>query len=249
VGIVRGLKTELPLLESVLAPLLKDGTKLLIAGAADPGLFAAIGQISGSCSPAVTILDQCRAPLQLIHEFADAKGVSCRTLHRDILDLDGSERWDKIFLHYTTDFVEHAHRRKFFERLMISLEPDGKLICVAKTNQRGVATEEAQLESAFFANAKGAISDSSLNPFLQNGRFEGMLRAYAKAATARRLRMTAARKLTSLLASSGFAIAEEHTTQRESVSRRDPDVKESMFGGSVDVTIIVAEPDADNRFH
>lgn len=243
VGIIRGVTTELPLLESVLAPHLSDETKFLIAGSADPGLFAAIGQISGSRSPAITILDKCQAPLQLIQEFAEQKGASCRTLHKDVLELDGSERWEKILLHYTMDFVELAQRKKFLERLLMSLEPAGKLICVAKTNQRGAATGAAQLESVFLANAKNAIHDSNLNLILQNDQFEKMLHAYGKAATARRLRMTAAQTLKSLLASAGFTVAQEHTTQRESIIRKDPDGKGSMFEGSVDITIIVAERD------
>ena len=246
VGIVRGLTSEVPLLETVLAPLLNNYTKFLIAGSADPGLFAAIGQISASRSPEVTIVDKCQAPLQLIQEFADAKGVSCRTLHMDILELDGSERWEKILLHYTMDFVDFAHRRKFFERLMLSLEPNGKLICVAKTNQKGVATEEAQLESAFLVNVKEAINNSDLRQILHDNQIEKMLHAYAKAATARRLRMTTAHSLKRSLASAGFAIAKEYTTQRKSVSRKDSIVTESGCEASVDVTIVVAERNVTN---
>ncbi|TFH48504.1 MAG: class I SAM-dependent methyltransferase [Lysobacterales bacterium] len=246
-GIIRGVTSELPLLELVLAPLLIDNTKLLIAGSADPGLFAAIGQISGSFSPAVTVIDKCRAPLQLIQEFAEARAVSCRTLHMDILELDGSERWENILLHYTMDFVEFSDRRKFFKRLMGSLSPGGKLICIAKTNQRGAPTDEARLEHAFLANAKNAIKDSSLKPLLHDNQFERMLHAYGKAATARRVRMTPAQELKRLLTSSGFAIAKEYTAQRETIIREDPDERESMFKGSVEITIIVAVRDASNR--
>lgn len=240
-GVVRGLKNELPLLESVLAPHLNNDTKFLIAGSADPGLFAAIGQISGLRSPAITVVDKCRAPLQLIREFADMKGVSCRILHKDILDLDGTEKWEKILLHYTVDFVEFAQRKRFLERLRVSLEPEGRLICIAKTNQRGVVTGEANLESAFLVNAKNAIGNSDLRPILQDNNFEKMLLAYGKAATERRLRMTAAQELKNLLLSTGFAIAEEHTAQRASTIRTNPDAGRGRNKGSVDVTALVAE--------
>ena len=247
VGVVRGVKTEQPLLESVLAPHLNNDAKFLIAGSADPGLFASIGRISGPNSPAITIIDKCRTPLELIQEFADMKGAACRILQNDIFELDGSERWGKILLHYTMDFVEPGQRRKFLERLMISLEPGGRLICVAKTNQRGAATKGEKLESAFLANAKNAISKSSFKPILENRNFERMLQDYGKAATVRRLRMIAAEELKDLFDSSGFSIVEEHTAQRENIIRGDPDASGSVFQGSVDVTIIVAERNANSR--
>lgn len=247
-GVVRGLKNELPLLESVLAPHLRNDAKFLIAGSADPGLFAAIGQISGRHFPSITVIDKCRAPLQLIQEFSDMKGVYCRALHSDILDLDGTENWEKILLHYTMDFVELPQRRKFLEHLMNSLAPQGRLICVAKTNQRGVVTGEENLESAFLVNARNAIGNSDLKAILQNKNFEKMLQDYGKAATARRLRMTAAQELKNLLLSTGFAISEERTAQRASVIRTNPDEEHSGTKGSVDVTIIVAERDDAHRF-
>jgi hypothetical protein len=179
--------------------------------------------------------------LQLIQEFAESKGVSCRTLHMDMLDLDGSEKWERILLHYTLDFIECSRRKAFFEHLMLSLEPEGKLVCVAKTNQRVDPAAQGTFESALVAHAKDAISNSSFKSVLQDDRFEEMIQAYAKAAALRRLGMVTVDELKSLLVSSGFAVMEEHTAQREAGFHGNSDAKQASFSGSVAVAVIIAE--------
>ena len=100
-GLNNTMKGEAPILTSLMSPYLRDDARVLIGGSADPGVLCGIGRIFAPHIPALTVIDKCRAPLALIREFVSARAVACRTLNRDLLELDGSEQWDQIILHYS----------------------------------------------------------------------------------------------------------------------------------------------------
>ena len=95
-GVNNSLKGEEPLLASLVLPFLRDDARVMIGGSADPGVLCAIGRIYAPRMPAMTIIDRCKAPLALIREFVEGKGLECRTLNLDLLDLDEREQWDQI---------------------------------------------------------------------------------------------------------------------------------------------------------
>src|SRR5262249_5839749 len=108
--------------------LLREDMRIMIAGSADPGLFCALGRILRSPKADITIVDRCGAPLELIREFAHTRGLRCRTLNRDLLELDEGERYDLVLAHYTLNFVSPDRRAKFFEGLASVLAPGGALV-------------------------------------------------------------------------------------------------------------------------
>src|SRR5262249_47478187 len=105
-GLNHTMKGEAAILSELMAPFLRDNLRVLIGGSADPGVLCGIGRIYAPRMPVFTVIDRCPAPLAVIDEFVSAKGITCHTRHANLLDLDGSEQWDQIVLHYTVDFMD-----------------------------------------------------------------------------------------------------------------------------------------------
>jgi hypothetical protein len=185
-GVVASLKSEEPRLASILRPLLRKDMRIMIAGSADPGLFCALGRILRSPEADITMVDRCGAPLELIGEFAQARGLRCRTLDRDLLDLDGSERWDLILSHYTLNFIAPDRRGTFFAALASALAPGGTLVCAAMTGNRISHEDEPLLAAAFAARAREAWARMGLASD-ERAHLEDLLRIYAADTTAMRL--------------------------------------------------------------
>jgi trans-aconitate methyltransferase len=145
-----------------------------------------LGRIVGSRNPSFTIIDKCPAPLAHIKEFAALKGVPCNTLHADILELDGREEWDFIFVHYTHAFVEPSRHKDFFGALARSLAPGGTLACITKANRNSDALANRDFDSTWFTQARQAIRKSELRSSWEGAELDEMLRAYVSAAATRR---------------------------------------------------------------
>jgi SAM-dependent methyltransferase len=141
---MKGLSSEEQILSEVMTPLIRQDARVLIGGSADAGVLCSLGRIYGPAKAAFTVVDKCRSPLELIREFAAEKQVLCRTLNADILDLDGSEQWDQIVLHYTANFVDADHREKFLARIAQALAPGGTLVCAVKTGEKVFSDPESR---------------------------------------------------------------------------------------------------------
>ena len=85
--------------------------------------------------------------------------MACRTLNLDLLDLDGSEQWDQIVLHYTPDFVAADIRARFFRSLALSLAPGGTLVCAAMTGTRFTGDRGQELASVYFDYGLRALQE------------------------------------------------------------------------------------------
>jgi hypothetical protein len=171
------LKTDEPLLASLIAPWVRDDARVLIGGSADTGVLCAIGRAYAPCMPAITVIDRWRAPLELIREFAAAKDLTCRTLKLDLLDLDGTEQWDQIILHYTPHFVEPHIRSRLFRCVAGSLAPGGSLVCAAMTGTRVAGDHLQELASVYFNYSLRAVGDSALADLAGAPEFAQMLQA------------------------------------------------------------------------
>jgi hypothetical protein len=214
-GVSVGLKSDEVLLASLLSPFRQNSARVLIGGSADPGLLCAIGRIYGSSSPTITIIDRCPAPLAMIEEFAAGKGVKCRTLQLDLLDLDGSEQWDHIFLHYTPDFLDPATHGRLFKRLALSLADDGVLLGAAITGTQAAGEDPQDIPSLFFSYGRNALQNSSLADLLHTPGFEPMLRTYAAAWTRRRENLPTNEALREALRWAGLRVLNESETPRK----------------------------------
>jgi len=178
------------------------------------GVLCSLRRIYGSSKAEFTVVDRCRSPLELISEFAAAKDIPCRTLNVDILDLGGRETWDQIVLHYTANFVDADHREKFLGGIARSLEPGGTLICSVKTGEKVFAEQRATLETGFLDRSRGDLEKFLSHRNIELPDLETMLRAYASAATTRRLNMTTLSEMQVTLRNVGLRVLSVHSTPR-----------------------------------
>ena len=135
-GVTSSVGAEEQELASVMAPLIREDAGVMIGGSADLGLLCFVGRCAAARRPRITVIDRCRAPLALIEEFAESRRIDCRTLHTDLLSLEGSEQWDVIFLHHTLEFFSAPLRGRVLDVIAASLAPGGNLVCVTMTGQK-----------------------------------------------------------------------------------------------------------------
>lgn len=213
-AVASGLRAEEPLLASLIGPFIRDDARVMIGGAADPGVMCAIGRIYAPMKPGMTIIDRCPAPLESIRHFAASKGIACRTLRLNLLDLDGSERWDQIVLHYTSEFVQTDFHDRFFRGLAQSLAPGGTLICAAMTGTRVAGDHSQALASVYFNYCLRALADSPLVELASTPEFTQALQTYATIWGRRRASLPSNEELHDSLIDAGLNILSERTTPR-----------------------------------
>jgi hypothetical protein len=213
-GLNNTMKGEAPILASLLAPYLRDNARVMIGGSADPGVLCGIGRIYSPHMPAFTVIDKCRAPLALIREFAAARGLACRSLKRDLLELDGSETWDQIVLHYTPDFIEPRLRGPLFRSLAASLAPGGILVCAAMTGASIPFEKRPEMEAAFFTRAIAALKETPMADLARTPAFEQQLHSYTAGRTLRRLTLPTTDDICEFLHDSGLQVVDKHATSR-----------------------------------
>ncbi len=213
-GLNNTMKGEAPILASLLAPYLADKVRVMIGGSADPGVLCGIGRIYAPHMPILTVIDKCRTPLALIREFAAAKGLECRTLKRDLLELDGSQTWDQIVLHYTPDFIDAGSRGALFRSLAGSLAPGGILVCAAMTGASIPFDKRPEMEAAFFARAVAALKDTPMADLARTPAFEQQLGSYTAGRTLRRLMLPTTDDICELLQDAGLRVLQKHATSR-----------------------------------
>jgi hypothetical protein len=189
----------------------------MIGGAADPGVLCVVGRIYAPRRPLMTVIDRCPAPLEVIREFTDAKGLACRTVNLNLLDLDGREQWDQIVLHYTSEFVEtHLHGR-FFKSLAHALAPQGTLICAAMTGTRvaGGHYHDHELGNVYFDYCLKALKDSPLADLAEAPGFAQSLRSYSTRWGHQKANLPTSDELRDSMRAAGLRIlSEKHTPRR-----------------------------------
>jgi len=214
-GVSTGLKSEEPLLASLIYPFIRDNARVMIGGSADPGVLCAVGRIYSPSRPRITVIDKCRAPLELIREFTAIKGLACRTLNLDLFDLDGSEQWDQIILHYTPDFMEPKIHGRLFRTLARSLASGGTLVCAAMTGTSVAGGYQQDAGSVFFDYSWRTLQDSPLADLAPSSEFEQMLQTYAANVGLRRLSLPTSKELRETLSAAGLRTLREATTPRK----------------------------------
>jgi hypothetical protein len=213
-GLNNTMKGETPILAELMSPFLREGMRVMIGGSADPGVLCGIGRIYAPRIPSFTVIDKCRAPLALIDEFASKTGVACRTAHIDLLDLDGTERWDQIVLHYTADYMDASLRSPLFRSLAASLAPGGTLVCATMTGSSIPLDRQPEMAGAFYARAVAALKDTPMAEHAQTPEFEHKLRRYSECRTSRRLSLPTAEGICDLARNAGLRVLQKHDTAR-----------------------------------
>jgi SAM-dependent methyltransferase len=214
-GASNSLKSEEPLLASLIKPYVRDGARVMIAGAADPGVPCAIGRIYSPVMPALTVVDRCKASLELMRQFAATKGLVCRTLNLNLLDLDGSEQWDQIVLHHTPDFLDPPLHGRLFQALARALRPRGIVVCAAMTATSVIGEREHELGGVYYDYTLKKVMNGPLADIAAPAEFLDMLRAYSVLWGARRTNLASRAQLTGSMRDAGLSILSESSAPRQ----------------------------------
>lgn len=205
-GFIRDFESGQQILASTISPLLKNHSRVLIAGAADTGIFSTVMRVSNNKFVEVGVVDKCRAPLALIEEFAEVKGASCATIHSDIGALKSSEEWDLVILHYTSMFFDRHDRKRCFQRLAQSLAPGGILLCMDRLVRPPTGNELNEREIVWFREARRHLRNSSFGSFWESAELDNMLREFVRERAARGANYLAPREIEDIIANAGLRI-------------------------------------------
>ena len=211
----KGLSSEEQLLSLVLTPFIRPGVRVLIGGSADTGVLCSFGRIYGSVKAEFCVVDKCRSPLELIGEFTASKGIACRTLHADILDLDDGETWDQVVLHYTANFVDMSERKRFFARVARVLAPGGTLVCSVMTGESLPPDQRDAVEGAFVVRGREFLREFLSERRMEIPDLDTMLRAYASDSAKRRLEMSTLPEVQEMLRDVGLREVSLNSTPRK----------------------------------
>ena len=215
------------LLASTISPLIKNQTRVLIAGSADTSIFNTVKRVSNKNIVDMTVVDRCKAPLRLTEEYVSMKGAACATLHSDIADLDGNEKWDLIILHYTSMFFNRLNRKRCFQRLSRSLAPGGILLCMDRMVKPPIGDERNEREIAWFRDARNSLRSSSFDSFWECAELDIMLRQFVHERVARGINYITAGEIEGILTKSGLRIlsrgdgAARTAVKEEAMSKAD----------------------------
>ena len=209
------LKSEEPLLASLISPYVRDGARVIIGGAADPGVMCAIGRIYAPAIPAITVADRCAASLELVRQFAATKNLTCRTQNLNLLDLDGREQWDQIVLHYTPDFLEPRFHDRLFQALARALTPGGTVVCAAMTATGVTGGREHELGGVYYDYTLRKVMNGPLAEIVSTTDFLEMLRAYSERWGQRRTNLPTNEQLVDSMRHAGLSILSESSTPRQ----------------------------------
>ncbi len=205
-GFLSDFENGKPILASIISPFIANHDRVLIAGAADTGLFSTVMRVSGKNILDVGVVDRCKAPLELIKEFASMRGAQCTTLHSDIGELECDEKWDLIILHYTAMFFDRLNRQQCFQRLSRSLAPGGILLCMDRMVKPPIGDERNERTIEWFEKARDSLRDSSFGAYWEGAELDKMLRRFVDDRVSRGINYITAEEIEAILTSSGLRI-------------------------------------------
>jgi hypothetical protein len=199
--------------EAILLPLLSrlisDRTQLLVAGAADAGLLSMIGRALSEHVPDVTVLDHCRAPLQIVDDFARERQLPCTTLLADLVELEASSRWDVVLLHYTLLFIEPLQRGNVLRRLASALRPGGTLVCVIQTYPAEGSSPGTKSPSKLVKDFRERIDRAELDLPLDGAELDARIGDYVAASLDRKGSVPTVDEIKEHLSEAGVLLEEE----------------------------------------
>ena len=92
--------------------------RVLIAGSADYAMFAVVYWIYGQegCTPEITVIDQCEAPLALVRWYAERSGFAAETVATNVFAYAPSAPFDLICADAILGHFRAAERPALFKR-------------------------------------------------------------------------------------------------------------------------------------
>jgi SAM-dependent methyltransferase len=135
-----GFETERDILEPLLRRHARQGSHVLIAGAADAGLFAMMAQATRTAMPDITIADRCGTPLSVCRRYAEMHRLAVRTVTTDLTAAPLAATHDLAFAHNVLMLMPLGLHASFLSNIRRSLAPDGIFILVNRVRVRSANT-------------------------------------------------------------------------------------------------------------
>lgn len=154
------------LLRAIARELAAGARRVLVSGAADAGMLARVTHCLAPASGVeVTVLDQCRTPLELSRRHAQMVGIEIETVHANILEFESERPFDLICTHSFLAFFPSPERHQLVARWHSLLRPGGCVVTAQRVRPgesadivRYAAPERAKLvaEAERLARTTGA---------------------------------------------------------------------------------------------
>ena len=176
-GVAGGLKSDAPVLTPLLAGLLQDGSRVLLAGAADPGQLELVLAAAHGRPVEVTVLDFCATPLELFRRLRVPANLSLSVRQGDLLQLDEVSAYDLILSHGMLPFVPAEARAGLLRRLQRALRPGGRLVAALRTEPPLEPEQMPAMRDGWLARARARLASFPLPGPPEE--VDALLRAYA----------------------------------------------------------------------
>lgn len=165
----------------VLERLRSDGAKLRIAiiGSTDTGLLAQLmlaaaqaGGVKFAQSLDVTILDQCRTPLEICRGYAEKTGIRLRTEQTDFLSHVCGRDYDLVLMHGVLPFFPSEVRLQYLAHIAGWLKPASYLISSTHLGTKPDLTTEEKRTHQAISNLRTLAGE---DPHLSSERVDALI--------------------------------------------------------------------------
>lgn len=152
-GLARSLETDRAAIADAVhrAALRSPAPRILIAGAADSGLLAAVAAaLPDATAAAITLVDRCRTPLALNRIYAEREGIALTTVHGGVADVV-QPPFDLVCAHGLFGFLTGAERDAAARAWFRLLRPGGAVFTANRIRPGGGGAAFKTVEAEQFA--------------------------------------------------------------------------------------------------
>ena len=218
-GAGHGLESEAPVLDPLLDPLVGNGSRVLIAGAADANSLRMLHGLAQGRAVQFSVADRCPAPLRRASDWAQRRGIELQVIEADLADLPGRGQWDLAFLHYTLSFGDAQRRRQVLAALAAVLSAKGVIVCALKFDA-GAAETPAAAAQRWLARMSPLMSQRLSGHPETWARIEPLLSGYALQWAERKAMQASPDRLEGDFASAGLRVHQRIDTPRSPLTAR-----------------------------
>jgi len=208
----RGVDADRPRLLSVLAPMLREGSSVMLAGSADAGLAECVLDAAGAQAICLDVVDLCETPLRQCVELLSARAPGrLRTWRASITEAPVAPPVDLIVAHSVLSFLpphELSAAGAFFRN---SLNETGHLVMTTGLRDPGQQPgDPARLRR----HVLDALAAQSVSLPTDEAEFADLIEAYARGRAERSSPFSSRKDVLDWLATAGFVPILEESLPR-----------------------------------
>ncbi len=208
-GVVRGVEQDAAVLGPLLRRTVAPRSRVLLAGAADTGVFALLMRSVAPLRPRCAVVDRCRAPLQVIGDYAAARGVACERVQQDLLRWTPAEPYDLVLAHYTLSFVAGDELVAAVAAIARCTAAGGHALVALKAGRPASEAQAAAFRDAWLSEARASIEASGLADRVERAELDALLAAHAQARTRRKTMLLPVADVRACFERAGMRVVDE----------------------------------------